>query len=34
MLKWKWDEIKDLLRLKLHNAHIHTYTSNFMDIQQ
>ena len=29
-----WDEIKDLLRLKLHNANIHTYTSCFMDIQQ
>ena len=29
-----WDEIKDLLRLKLHNANIHTYTLHFMDIQQ
>ena len=29
-----WDEIKDLLRLKLCNANIHTYTSHFMDIQQ
>ena len=29
-----WDEIKDLLRLKLCNANIHTYTSCFMDIQQ
>ena len=28
-----WDEIKDLLRLKLCNANIHTYTSHFMDIQ-
>ena len=28
-----WDEIKDLLRLKLCNANIHTYTSCFMDIQ-
>ena len=28
------DEIKDLLRLKLFNAYIHTYTSHFMDIQQ
>ena len=30
----KWDEIKDLHRLKLCNANIHTYTSCFMDIQQ
>ena len=29
-----WDEIKDLLRLKLCNATIHTYTSCFMEIQQ
>ena len=29
-----WDEIKDLLRLKLCNANIHMYTSCFMDIQQ
>ena len=29
-----WEEIKDLLRLKLCNANIHTYTSHFMDIQQ
>ena len=28
------DEIKDLLRLKLCNADIHTYTSCFMGIQQ
>ena len=29
-----WEEIKNLLRLKLCNANIHTYTSLFMDIQQ
>ena len=29
-----WDEIKDLLQLKLCNADIHTYTSHFMEIQQ
>ena len=29
-----WGEIKDLLRLKLHNANIHTYTLCFMDIQE
>ena len=29
-----WDEIKDLLQLKLCNANIHTYTSCFMEIQQ
>ena len=29
-----WDEIKDLLRLKLCNADIHTYTPWFMEIQQ
>ena len=29
-----WEEIKDLLRLKLCNANIHTYTSYFMDIQK
>ena len=29
-----WEEIKDLLRFKLCNANIHTYTSCFMDIQQ
>ena len=29
-----WDDIKDLLRLKLYNASIHKYTSLFMDIQK
>ena len=29
-----WDEIKDLLWLKLCNADIHTYTSHFVEIQQ
>ena len=29
-----WEEMKDLLWLKLCNANIHTYTSCFMDIQQ
>ena len=29
-----WDDIKDIHRLKLCNANIHTYTSYFMDIQQ
>ena len=29
-----WEEIKDLLRLKLYNTNIYTYTSHFMDIQQ
>ena len=29
-----WDEIKELLRLKVCNANIHTYTLRFMDIQQ
>ena len=29
-----WDEIKDLLRLKISNADIHTSISQFMDIQQ
>ena len=29
-----WDDTKDLLRPKLCNANIHTYTSCFMDIQQ
>ena len=29
-----WEEIKDLLQLKLCNANIHTCTSHFMDIQQ
>ena len=29
-----WEEIKDLLGLKLCNANIYTYTSCFMDIQQ
>ena len=29
-----WDEIKDLLWLKLCSADIHTYTSHFMEIQQ
>ena len=28
------DEIKDMLRLKLHKVNIHTYTSHFMEIQQ
>ena len=28
-----WDEIKDLLQLKLCNANIHTYTLYFMEIQ-
>ena len=28
-----WDEIKDLLRLKLCNANIHMYTLHFMEIQ-
>ena len=28
------DEIKGILRLKLYNANIHTYTSHFMEIQQ
>ena len=28
-----WDDIKDLLRLKLSNADIHTSISHFMDIQ-
>ena len=28
------DEIKDLLKLKLCNVNIETYTSCFMDIQQ
>ena len=28
------DEIKGILRLKLYNADIHTYTSCFMEIQQ
>ena len=28
-----WDEIKGILRLKLCNANIHTYTSRFMEIQ-
>ena len=30
----KWDDIKDLLRLKLWNVNIHMYTSHFMDKQQ
>ena len=29
-----WDEIKNLLQLKLCNADIHTYSSHFMEIQQ
>ena len=29
-----WEEIKGILRLKLCNADIHTYTSRFMEIQQ
>ena len=29
-----WDEIKGILRLKLCNANIHTYTSTFMEVQQ
>ena len=29
-----WDDIKDLLRLKLYNANIHTNTLCFMNIQQ
>ena len=29
-----WDEIKDLLQLKLCNANNHIYTSHFMEIQQ
>ena len=29
-----WDEIKCILRLKLCNANIHTYTSHFMETQQ
>ena len=29
-----WDDIKDLLRLQLCNANIHTYTLHFMEIQQ
>ena len=29
-----WDEIKGILRLKLCNANINTYTSHFMEIQQ
>ena len=29
-----WDEIKELLQLKLCNANIHTHTSCFMEIQQ
>ena len=29
-----WDEIKGILRLKICNTKIHTYTSCFMEIQQ
>ena len=29
-----WEEIKDILRLKLCNANIHTYTPHFIDMQQ
>ena len=28
-----WDEMKGILRLKIYNVNIHTYTSSFMDIQ-
>ena len=33
-LEKSWDDIKYLLRLKLCNANIHTYTSHFMDMKQ
>ena len=33
-LNKSWDEIKDLLGIKLCNIDIHTYTSHFMEIQQ
>ena len=33
-LEKSWDDIKDLLRLRLCNANIHTYTSHLMGIQQ
>ena len=29
-----WDEIKDTLKLKVCNGNIHTYISQFMEIQQ
>ena len=29
-----WDEIKDLLHLKIHNSGIHTSASHFMEVQQ
>ena len=29
-----WDELKGILRFKLCNANIHTYTVHFMEIQQ
>ena len=29
-----WDNVQDILHLKLCNANIHTYTSCFMEIQQ
>ncbi len=29
-----WKEIQEILRLKLCNANVHTYTSNFMEIKQ
>ena len=29
-----WDEIKDLLHLKICNSDIHTSVSHFMEIQQ
>ena len=29
-----WEEIKDLLHLKICNSNIHTSISHFMDIQQ
>ena len=29
-----WDEIRGILRLKLYNVNIHTYTSCFMETQQ
>ena len=29
-----WDDIKDVLQLKIHNSNIHTSISHFMEIQQ
>ena len=29
-----WDELKDILQLKLYNTIIHTYTSGLMEVQQ